>query len=65
MAKTREQKAEKKAREAAKKAAVRAADMAKTIAMNEKNPIEFAPPAKNVTIKSDYYGDVRRMSARW
>lgn len=29
------------------------------------NPIEFAPPTKNVTIKSDYYGDARRMSARW
>lgn len=28
-------------------------------------PVEFATPCRDVKIKSDYYGDVRRMSARW
>lgn len=60
-------KARQKANKAlkAQNAAINAASQARFEANAAANPAEFAPPCDNVKIKSDYYGDFRRMSARW
>lgn len=46
-------------------AAINAAEQARFEAQCAADPEQFALPCDNVKIKSDYYGDVRRMSARW
>lgn len=46
-------------------AEINAAAQARFEAQAAANPAQFAPPCDNVKISSDYYGDIRRMSARW